>query len=251
MEPGPDISPSPSRSPRILPFAIGAVVVIVVVAVASLLWFRRGSSVMESPVAGRFDQADQPAASTERLWQPDGRTRGNPDAPVTLIEYSDFTCGYCVKFFRDTWPRLQKQYVETGKVRLLYRDYPRDPEGPAMTAAIAARCAGDQGHYWEMHDRLFGGPIDIDRLQAFGKTIGLNQPAFAACLRDAPHRQAILQDKEDGIRIGFVGTPGFVLFRTDRAGKDKPIGLPGAFPADVFEKEIDQLLKLSETKNKG
>jgi protein-disulfide isomerase len=233
-----DASP---KSLRIVPFAVGAVVVLGVV-VAALLLFKRETSVMESGAApGRSEQT---AESTERLWQPDGRTRGNPDAPVTLIEYSDFTCGYCVKFFRETWPRLQKKYVETGKVRLLYRDYPRDPEGPAMTAAIAARCAGDQGRYWDMHDRLFGGGIDIDRLQAHVRAIGLNQPAFAAVLRDAPH-------KEDGIRIGFVGTPGFILMQTDRAGKDKPIGLPGAFPADVFEKEIDQLLKLSETKNRG
>ncbi|MEK7294079.1 MAG: hypothetical protein AAB049_03770, partial [Nitrospirota bacterium] len=79
----------------------------------------------------------------------------------------------------------------------------------------------------------------------------LNQPAFAACLRDAHHRPAILQDKEDGIRIGFVGTPGFILLRTGQAGKEKPIGLPGAFPVGVFEQEIDRLLKLPEAKNKG
>ncbi len=249
MEPGPDIAPPPPRSPRILPFVIGALVVIAVGAVAGVLLFRPETSVMESaPPAG---QPEETAASTERLWKPDGRTRGNPDAPVTLIEYSDFTCGYCVKFFRETWPSLQEKYVKTGKVRLLYRDYPRDPEGPAMTAAIAARCAGEQGHYWEMHDRLFGGRIEVDTLSGYAKAIGLDQAAFAACLRDAPHREAILQDKEDGQFVGFVGTPGFILLRTDRAGKDKPIGLPGAFPLDVFEQEIDQLLQAAETKNKG
>lgn len=246
MEPTPDIPPPPSR---LLPYAAGAVVVIAVAAVAVLLFVRRETSVMESAPSG--GQPEEVATQPDRLWQPDGRTRGNPDAPVTLIEYSDFTCGYCGKFFRETWPRLRDKYVETGKVRLLYRDYPRDPEGPAMTAAIAARCAGEQGRYWEMHDRLYGGSLDFDRLQAHGKAIGLDQQAYAACLRDAPHREAILRDKEDGQFIGFVGTPGFVLFRTDRAGKDKPIGLPGAFPADVFEEEIDRLLKGSETKNKG
>ncbi|MGH7260382.1 MAG: DsbA family protein [Nitrospiraceae bacterium] len=231
---------------RIVPFAVGAVVVLGLVAVASLLFFKRETSVMESAAAvGRLEP------SPDRLWQPDGRTRGNPKAPVTLIEYSDFTCGYCVKFFRETWPRLREKYVETGKVRLLYRDYPRDPDGPAMTAAIAARCAGDQGRYWDMHDRLFAGKIEMDVLQAHAKTIGLNQPAFATCLRDAHHRQAILQDKADGIRIGFVGTPGFVLLRTEQAGKEKPIALPGAFPADVFEQEIDRLLKPAETKNRS
>jgi protein-disulfide isomerase len=239
---------TPSPSVRIVPLAVGAVLVIGVI-VAGILLFRRETSVMESEMArGR---PGQPAPSTDRLWQPDGRTRGNPDAPVTLIEYSDFTCGYCVKFFRETWPRLSSKYVETGKVRLLYRDYPRDPEGPAMTAAIAARCAGDQGRYWDMHDRLFAGRIETDTIQAHAKTIGLNQPAFDACLRDAPHRRAILQDKEDGIRIGFVGTPGFILMRTGQAGKEKPIGLPGAFPVGTFEQEIDRLLKPPEAENKG
>lgn len=240
---------TPSQpSLRIVPFAVGAALVIGVVAVASLLLFKREApvSVMEPELAS--SRSEPPP---DRLWQPDGRLRGNPGAPVTLIEYSDFTCGYCGKFFRETWPRLWEKYVETGKVRFLYRDYPRDPDGPAMTAAIAARCAGDQGKYWDMHDRLFGGKIEADTIQAHAKAIGLNRTAFAACLRDAPHRQAILQDKDDGIRIGFVGTPGFILLRTEQAGKEKPVGLPGAFPVETFEEEIDRLLKLAEAKNKG
>jgi protein-disulfide isomerase len=241
-----DTAPS---SFRLLPFAVGAVVVVGVVVAAAILLHRRDASVMDSVAA--VAPSDPPAGSTERLWQPDGRTRGNPDAPVTLIEYSDFTCGYCVKFFRETWPRLHEKYVKTGKVRFLYRDFPRDPEGPAMTGAIAARCAGDQGRYWEMHDRLFAARIEVDTLAAHAKAIGLNQPAFTACLRDAPHRRAILQDKEDGMRIGFVGTPGFILLRTDRSVKDKPIGLPGAFPFDMFEAEIERLLKPVDAKNKG
>lgn len=232
-----------SQSLRVVPFVVGAIVLLGVVVVVSVLFFKREPSVMESAAA-----ISRPESSPERLWQPDGRMRGNPNAPVTLIEYSDFTCGYCVKFFRETWPRLREKYVDTGKVRFLYRDYPRDPDGPAMTAAIAARCAGDQGRYWDMHDRLFAGKIEIDTLQAHAKTIGLNQPVFATCLRDAPHRQAILRDKEDGMTIGFVGTPGFILMRTGQAGKEKPIGLPGAFPADVFEAEIERLLKLPEAK---
>jgi protein-disulfide isomerase len=233
-----------SPSVRVALFAVGAVVVLAVV--ASTAFFRRETSVIKPEAA-----LSRPESPPDRLWQPDGRTRGNPHAPVTLIEYSDFTCGYCVKFFRVTWPRLREKYVETGKVRFLYRDYPRDPDGPAMTAAIAARCAGDQGRYWDMHDRLLGGTIEMDTIQAHAKVIGLNQPAFATCLRDARHRPAILQDKEDGVRIGFVGTPGFLLLRTEQAGKEKPIGLPGAFPVGTFEREIDRLLKLSEVQNKG
>jgi len=235
----------PSQPSRVLPVVVGIVVVLGVAGIAGTLFFKHDTPMVEP------DPVSQPDSPPNRLWQPDGRTRGDLNAPVTLIEYSDFTCDYCVKFFRETWPRLSAKYVETGKVRLLYRDYPRDPEGPAMTAAIAARCAGDQGRYWQMHDRLFASTIHIETIEAHAKAIGMDQPAFLQCLRDAPHRQAIFQDKQDGMRLGFVGTPGFLLMRT-QAGDEKPIGLPGAFSADVFEKEIERLLKPpSETKNKG
>ena len=86
----------------------------------------------------------------------DGRVQGKADAPLTLIEYSDFTCGYCMKFFKETLPKLQATYIETGKVRFVYRDYPRADRGVGVEAAVAARCAGAQGRYWAMHDRLFG-----------------------------------------------------------------------------------------------
>jgi protein-disulfide isomerase len=74
----------------------------------------------------------------------DGRVQGKPDAPLTLIEYSDFTCGYCLKFFKETLPKLQATYIDTGKVRFVYRDYPRADRGVGVEAAVAARCAGAQ-----------------------------------------------------------------------------------------------------------
>src|SRR5215216_5067549 len=82
------------------------------------------------------------ARAGEAQLRDGGPTRGDAAAPVTLIEYSDFTCGYCVKFFRDTWPRLHSKYVATGKVRFIYRDYPRANSGAGLDAAVAARCAG-------------------------------------------------------------------------------------------------------------
>ena len=187
----------------------------------------------------------------ERIWKEDGRVRGNPNAPVTLIEYSDFTCGFCVRFFRETWPRLNTKYVETGKLRFIYRDYPRDPQGPGMSGAVAARCAGDQNQYWEMHDRLFSSGVYTEIVMVHAKQMGLDLKLFSKCLRDAHHLQDILNDKKDGILLGFGGTPGFILYRTDRAGQDKPIGLPGALPADVFEREIDRLLKQTEETKKS
>ena len=97
-----------------------------------------------------------PASSQDStfLLRKDDRVRGDQRAPVTLLEYSDYTCGYCEKFFEETWPLLYSDYIQTGKVRLIYRDFPRAISGPSVDTAMAARCAGEQGQYWSMHDRL-------------------------------------------------------------------------------------------------
>ena len=190
---------------------------------------------------------------SDLLARADDRVRGDPQAPVTLIEYSDFTCGFCLKFFRETWPRLRADYIETGKVRFLYRDFPRGFQGPGLDAAVAARCAGNQGRYWQMHDRLFGddrrlGPADLQR---HAQTIGLDLPLFSKCLEEAPHTDAIRRDREEGVRLGFVGTPGFVLLRTQGTGQQRPIAIPGAVPFKVFQEQIDRLLGAPSPKGKG
>jgi protein-disulfide isomerase len=178
--------------------------------------------------------------------------RGSANAPLTLIEYSDFTCGYCLKFFQETWPRLRAKYVETGKVRFLYRDYPRADHGPGVDAAIAARCAGEQGQYWAMHDRLFsaGGKLTTALFLDQARTIGLNQPRFAQCLKDDRHAKAAFQDREQGMSFGFRGTPGFVLLRTEASPSEEVLTIPGAFPYQVFEEQIDRLLATAEKKER-
>lgn len=194
--------------------------------------------------------AGQPS---DLLAHADDRVRGDPQAPVTLIEYSDFTCGFCLKFFRETWPRLRAEYVETGKVRFLYRDFPRGFQGPGLDAAVAARCAGDQGRYWQMHDRLFGDDrsLGLADLRRHAGMIGLDQVLFSKCLEEAPHTEAIRRDLEEGVRLGFIGTPGFVLLRTQGAGQQRPIAIPGAVPFETFKKQIDRLLDATSPKGKG
>ena len=193
------------------------------------------------------------AEGEDPLIRDDGRSRGAVKAPITLIEYSDFTCGYCLKFFHETWPRLQAKYVDTGKLRFLYRDYPRANRGPGLDAAIAARCAGEQGQYWPMHDRLFsaGGRLDQAAFERHAKAMGLDQPAFSKCLQEAHHNKAIFQDRAQGMSLGFRGTPGFVLLRTEGDPKEPALVIPGALPYEVFEEEIDRLLAAPATKEKG
>lgn len=185
------------------------------------------------------------------LWaadttETDGRVRGQANAPVTLIEYSDFTCGYCLKFFKDTWPRIQARYVETGKVRFVYRDYPRADQGPGVDAAMAARCAGEQGKYWAMHDRLFaeGGRLSNAVYLEHAAAIGLNRSAFDRCFKEGRHTKLIFEDRQEANRWGFHGTPGFILVRThdEPTEKEPAIAIPGAFPFEMFAEEIDRLL---------
>ena len=176
----------------------------------------------------------------------DGRIRGRADAPLTLLEYSDFTCGYCGKFFRETWPRLLAKYIETGKVRFVYRDYPRADQGIGVEAAVAARCAGAQGQYWPMHDRLFSerGRLDSGAFKGYAKVIGLDQTAFAKCFDERQYLESIFQDRQEANRWGFHGTPGFILMRT--AGgpteKEPAVAIPGAVPFEDFAEEIDRML---------
>jgi protein-disulfide isomerase len=195
------------------------------------------------------------AAGAKNSPDIDNRMRGNADAPVTLIEYSDFTCGYCLKFFKETWPRLQARYIDTGKVRFLYKDYPRADQGPGVSAALAARCAGDQGAYWPMHDRLFadGGRLDADLFVTHAKAIGLDQVAFRQCLRDAAYLPAIFEDRQEANSWGFRGTPGFVLMKTaqEPTKQDPAVAIPGAFPFEAFAEEIDKMLAAAPPAKSG
>ncbi len=180
-------------------------------------------------------------------WDED-RSRGNPSAPVVLIEYSDFTCGYCQKFFRETWPKLQANYVDKGQLLFVYKDYPRADAGPGMQGAIAARCAGEQGRYWPMHDRLLsrGGRFDEAAFERHAQALELDLTAFSTCRLAPGHVDEILQEKGQALRLGFRGTPGFILLRPDRvqqaSGEAPMIGIPGALPYDVFEEQIERLL---------
>lgn len=182
----------------------------------------------------------------------ENRSRGNPRAPVVLIEYSDFTCGFCQKFFRETWPKLQAKYVDKGQLLFVYKDYPRADSGPGMQGAIAARCAGEQGHYWSMHDRLLsrGGRFDDLAFEQHARALDLDLRSFSMCRLAPGHVDEILEEKAQALRLGFRGTPGFILLRPDRvqrAAEEAPlIGIPGALPYDVFEEQIERLLATGE-----
>jgi len=170
---------------------------------------------------------------------------GDPKAPVLLVEFSDFTCGYCGRFYRETLPPLKSTYLKPGKVRFAYRDYPRDEKGWGLVAAHAARCAGEQGKFWEMHDKLFDQHANLGTgvIMKLAKSVQLNIPAFEACMDSQKHTEAILADRDKAKRLGFPGTPGFLLVRTDGKRFSEVSRVSGALPLARFSIEIDRLLK--------
>ena len=173
----------------------------------------------------------------------DNRVRGDRHAAITLLEYSDFTCGYCEKFFQETWPLLFTDYVLTGKVRLVYRDYPRSVSGPSVETALAARCAGEQGQYWAMHDRLFssGKKFSSADLRRHAEALQINLQQFNSCVDETRYTKDIYADRIAAEQFGIRGTPHFVLYVTD--DPQEAVIIPGAFPYEVFKKEIDKLLE--------
>ena len=189
------------------------------------------------------------AYAAQGFTEEDDRVRGNPRAPLTLLEYSDFTCGYCEKFFEETWPILFSEYIDTGKVRLVYRDFPRAPSGASVDTALAARCAGEQGQYWAMHDRLFASSnkFSTAQLQQQAEALKLDTQQFASCFEGSRYTQDIFKDRMEGGQLGIRGTPHFILYATDNP--QEAVAIPGAFPYEVFKEEIDKLLQTVSSPN--
>lgn len=139
---------------------------------------------------------------------------GNQDAPVTLIEFTDYQCPYCRKHVANTLPSIIKDYVETGKLRYLVRELPVESRHPlAGKASEAALCAGDQGNYWAMHDKLFEkeARLSPDELRLHAQALGLNAAQFDQCLESGDKRVRVQEDVKAGLRAKVRGTPTFFL----------------------------------------
>jgi protein-disulfide isomerase len=160
----------------------------------------------------------------------DDPVRGNPDAKFTIIEFSDFQCPFCAKFHSETLPLLMENYIDNGKVNLVFRDFPIESIHPnAVPASHAAECADDQGKFWEMHDMIFENQYAIE--------IGIDEDEFDSCMSSAKHIDEIRKDLQDGQDYGVTGTPGFFVGNKE-VGFTKIIG---AQPFSSFQRVIEGL----------
>ena len=176
----------------------------------------------------------QPPAVTRIKIKNDGAPlRGAPNAPVTIVEFSDFECPFCKQSHAALKQVLEKY---RGKVNLVYRDFPLDMIHPrARAAAEAARCAHDQGRFWDYHDALFteAPKLGSDDLQRYATQVGLDVTKFAACLASGVHKTAVQRDIEEGSKLGVNGTPAFFI-------NGRP--LHGSQPLEAFARMIEEEL---------
>ncbi len=174
--------------------------------------------------------------------------KGSPSAPVTLIEFSDYQCPYCARHVRQTLPKIEQNYIATGKVKYVFRDFPLTSiHKQAFKAAEAANCAGDQGKYWEMHDLLFKNQkaLGLKDLIAHAETIGLEKVSFLQCLSSGTQTKEIQEDLAEGQKASVRGTPTFYLGRTDSESQTVKVlnMLRGAQAYPKFQQAIDSILK--------
>jgi protein-disulfide isomerase len=162
-----------------------------------------------------------------------GPTKGPQDAPITIVEFSDYQCPYCVRA-EPTVKELLAAYP--GKIRLVHRDYPLPAHGLAPKAAEAAHCAGDQQKYWEMHDRLFAanGKLEVTDLKGYAKEVGVDTARFDKCLDSGEKATVVAFHQKAGEAAGVTGTPAFFV-------NGHPIS--GAQPIDAFKVIVDEELK--------
>lgn len=143
----------------------------------------------------------------------DDSIKGDPNAPVTIIEWSDFECPYCARFYEQAYQQIVSEYVDTGKVKLVFRDFPLSFHKNAQKAAEAAECAGEQGSFYDMHDKLFEDGVSggVTAFKKYAVDLGLDAEEFNECLDSNSMAAEVAADMQAGIDNGVRGTPGFLI----------------------------------------
>lgn len=161
---------------------------------------------------------------------------GNKDAPVTIIAFEDFECPFCERFSQQTLPLIIDEFVKTGQVRLVWKDFPLSIHSNAQKAHEAARCAWEQDKFWEYHDALFNNQngLSAKNLKQYARNLGLNESQFTSCLDSGKYTALIREKISEGTSVGVSGTPSFLI--NGRL-------VVGAQPYQTFADIINQAIK--------
>ena len=190
-------------------------------------------------------QPSKPEAPKEVLVSfDDDYIKGDPKAPVTIVEFSDYQCPYCRKFHNEVLPKIQEEYISKGKVRYIFRDFPLSFHKLAIPAAVAANCAGEQGKYWEMNDFLFANPGKLDPAKIIPEAegLGLDKAKFEACVNDDSKKAEVDADFNAGRKYGVRGTPSLFIGKTGDGTEMNAIYLRGLRQFDSLKPIIEKNL---------
>jgi len=214
----------------------------VVVIVVSFFIF--GQNIMKTPQSELVSQnTPNPTqkATLDMLTSNSSPVLGSKDAPITVIEFGDYQCFYCHKFFNSTEDAIVKNYIDTGKVKMIFKDFTIIGQD-SITAANAAHCAQEQGKFWEYHDALYNnwtgentGWASVTNLALIAKQMGLNQNQFNQCMTQAKYMSVVRGSASDANSLGLTGTPDFFIIAPDNSITK----VVGAEPYEVF----DQIFK--------
>ena len=197
--------------------------------------------IQKQGLAGGKQRAAKP--TTASISIKDKPAMGSASAPVTVVEFADYQCPFCLRFTRSTFPSLKRDYIDTGKVRWVALNLPLAFHKDARKAAQAAHCAGEQDKFWEMREVLFQNPKKLGQedLPEHAVTLELDVESFKACIASDRHLAAIDQDAKDAGAVRLTGTPSFVVGKT---ASDKITGqvIIGAQPVNVFSAAIKKAL---------
>lgn len=213
---------------------IAAAVVVAGVLIGAAIFFSREAPVGSNAMSDvSSDSALSGSEGPRVFFEAEDPTLGDPDAPVVMVEFSDFQCPFCKRFFDTSGKAILEQYVKTGAVRFVYRDFPLDDAHPrARVAAEAAECAGAQGKFWQFHDYIFENQSKIASMDfvAVGDMFGLDSARFTSCIRARETSGEVEKDFRDGILLGVEGTPTFFVNGTL---------VSGALPFGEFQRVIE------------
>jgi len=204
------------------------------------------AEIKAAPVPQPAQQPAQPnAPQIFQISLDDDPFKGDPNAPVIVVEFSDFQCPFCSRFYQQTLPLIQENYIDTGKIKFVYRDLPLDSLHPnARLTHIAAECADEQEKFWEYHDVLFDKQSQWQRLSStdlpitltqYAADLGIQTESFETCLES---EEMAKKDVADATRYGSTGTPTFFIGTEE----DGFIKLVGAQPFAAFEAAIENYL---------
>jgi len=173
-----------------------------------------------------------------------GFSVGKENAPLVLIEYTDYQCPFCQRYHNDSFAQIKTNFIDTGKIRYISRDFPLPFHENARRSATAARCAAEQGKFWELRHTMIvnANQLQADKLGGYAQAASMDVPKFQACVDSDKYRAAIDKDIAEGSAAGVSGTPSFVLGRVEN-GQLQGVRMVGAMPYAQFEAKIQDMLK--------